>query len=165
MLSFSALAQAEWSEAKVAMFEREIERHAVQFAEQVALLDTIPGIDRIAACASSPKSEPTWRSFPRHGIWRVGPGFVPATMRAQATASPVEPGTGALGCEASSRRSPGSTRVPKAHISHPCSGASWSTAPARASSHHSLLLPSGEQREDDPRARCDEALSGAIGRS
>ena len=31
--------------------EREIERHAVQFAEQVALLDTIPGIDRIAACA------------------------------------------------------------------------------------------------------------------
>jgi transposase len=39
------LAQAEWLEAEVAMFEREIERHAVQFAEQVALLDTIPGID------------------------------------------------------------------------------------------------------------------------
>jgi transposase len=45
------LAQAEWLEAEVAMFEREIERHAEQFAEQVALLDTIPGIDRIAACA------------------------------------------------------------------------------------------------------------------
>jgi transposase len=45
------LAQAEWLEAEVAMFEREIERHAVQFAEQVALLDTIPGLDRIAAYA------------------------------------------------------------------------------------------------------------------
>jgi len=45
------LAQAEWLEAEVAIFQREIERHAVQFAEQVALLGTIPGIDRIAACA------------------------------------------------------------------------------------------------------------------
>jgi len=45
------LAQAEWLEAEVNIFEREIERHAAQFAEQVALLDTIPGIDRIAACA------------------------------------------------------------------------------------------------------------------
>jgi transposase len=45
------LAQAEWLEAEVAIFEREIMLHAAQFAEQVALLDTIPGIDRIAACA------------------------------------------------------------------------------------------------------------------
>jgi hypothetical protein len=40
MLSFCALALAEWLGAEVAMFEREIERHAVQFAEQVASLDT-----------------------------------------------------------------------------------------------------------------------------
>jgi transposase len=45
------LAQAEWLEAEIATFEQEIERHTVQFAEQVALLDTIPGIDRVAACA------------------------------------------------------------------------------------------------------------------
>jgi transposase len=45
------LAQAGCLEAEVAIFEREIERHAVQFAAQVALFDTIPGIDRIAACA------------------------------------------------------------------------------------------------------------------
>jgi transposase len=45
------LAQAGWLEAEVAVFEREIVRHAAQFAEQVALLDTTPGIDRIAACA------------------------------------------------------------------------------------------------------------------
>jgi transposase len=45
------LAQAEWLEAEIAIFEQEIERHAAQFAEQVDLIDTIPGIDWIAACA------------------------------------------------------------------------------------------------------------------
>jgi transposase len=45
------LAQAEWLETEVAVFEQEIERHAIPFAEEVALLDTIPGIDHIAACA------------------------------------------------------------------------------------------------------------------
>lgn len=71
------LAQAEWLETEVAIFEREIERHAVQFAEQVALLDTIPGIDRIAACALIAEIGANMAQFPSAGHLASWGGLCP----------------------------------------------------------------------------------------
>jgi hypothetical protein len=61
--------------------------------------------------------------------------------------------TGPLGCEASSRRLPGSPRVPKAHISHPSSGASWSTEARSGLSSRSLI------RSWSSRGTCSQSAS------
>jgi transposase len=71
------LVQTEWLETEVAIFEREIERHAVQFAGQVALLDTIPGIDRIAACALIAEIGANMAQFPSAGHLASWGGLCP----------------------------------------------------------------------------------------
>jgi hypothetical protein len=88
----------------------------------------------------SPRSAPTWCSFPLYGIWPVGLGYAPATMRAPASASRAEPGTEVHGCEVSSLRLPGLPRVPRAPISHHCSGGLRSTGARSEFSSRSRTL-------------------------
>ena len=68
------------------------------FAEKVALLDTIPGVDkRTAELLISDIGTGNTR-FPTAGLSRPGPVYAPARTNPRARTSPARPATARNGC-------------------------------------------------------------------
>lgn len=85
------LAKLDFLDEAVAQVSAEIDRVIAPFAQQVALLDTIPGVDRRTAEALIAELGSTWPGSARPRGWRPGRGCAPASTSRPAKSAAAGP--------------------------------------------------------------------------
>ena len=97
LLVAQILAHIDYLDETIAMLSARIQQVIAPFAEQVVLLDTIPGIDQRAAESSWPRSARTWASSPPRPISPPGRGYVLGTTSRPASTARGGPARGPSG--------------------------------------------------------------------
>src|SRR5215208_7443442 len=94
LLVAQILAHIDDLDETIAVLSARIQQVIAPFAEQVALLDTIGGVDQRAARSSWPRSARTWASSPPRPIWPPGRGCVLGTTSRLASTARGGPARG-----------------------------------------------------------------------
>ena len=97
LLVAQILAHIDYLDEAIAVLWARIEQVIAPFAEQVALLDTIPGVDQRAAEVIVAEIGPDWASSPARPIWPPGRGCVLGTTSRPASTARVGPARGPSG--------------------------------------------------------------------
>ena len=106
-------------EARIASYTAKIDGQMTPWEEQLRLLTTIPGIDRIAASTILIEIGPDIEVFASKQHFAVGRGSVPATTRAAASAATRAPAWAPRPCEPPSSSTHTARLEPRAASSRP----------------------------------------------